>query len=159
MNCLKTTRFAISVLLAGTALAAVVPAQAQPMMGEKGAYHDSERMHENMAKHMEKRQAALKAKLHLTAEQEAGWNAFVQGTKPPAKPMMQHMDRDELAKLSTPERLDKMNMAHEANIKAMEMQMRQRSDATREFYSHLSAEQQKVFDTETLPERWKEKRN
>ena len=159
MNCLKTTRFAISVLLAGTALAVMVPTQAQPMMGENGVYRDSERMHESMAKRIEKRQAALKIKLHLTAEQEAAWNTFVQGTKPPAKPMMQRMDRDELAKLSTPERLEKINAAHEANIKAMETHMKQRSDATREFYSHLSVEQQKVFDAETLPERWKGKRN
>ncbi len=159
MNRMKTTRFAISIVLAGTALAAMVPTQAQPMMGEKGAYHDSERMHENVAKHMEKRQAELKAKLHLAAGQEAAWNAFVQGTKPPATPMMARLDRDELAKLSTPERLDKMNAEREANFKAMETRMKQRSDATREFYSHLSAEQQKVFDAETLPEHWKGKRN
>ena len=159
MNYLKTTRFAVSVLLAGTALAAMVPAQAQPMMGERGMYQDNGHMHENISKHMEKRQAELKAKLHLAAGQEAAWNTFVQSMKPPAKPLAQHMDRDELAKLSTPERLDKMNAAHEANIKAMETHMKQRNDATREFYSHLSAEQQKVFDTETLPERWKGKRN
>jgi periplasmic protein CpxP/Spy len=160
MNRLKTTRFALSVLLAGTALAAVVPAQAQPMMGgERGMYQDNGYMYEQMSKHMERRQADLKIKLHLAAGQEAAWNAFVQGMKPPAKPTTQYMDRDELAKLTTPERLDKIKAIHEANFKAIEAHMKQHSDATQEFYSHLSAEQQKVFDAETLPERWKGRRN
>ena len=156
MTRLKTAHFAISVLLASTALAAVVPAQAQPMMGDTamsmgmGMHPENGHMHEQMSKQMEKRQAELKAKLHLAAAQEAAWNTYVQATKPPAKPLMQTMDREALAKLTTPERLDKINAAHEANLKAMEQHMKQRSDATREFYGHLSAEQQKIFDAETL---------
>jgi hypothetical protein len=77
MTRLNTARFVLSVLLAGTALSAVVPAQAQPMMGEMGVHHDEGRMHERMTKHWEKRQTELKAKLHLTATQEPAWNAFV----------------------------------------------------------------------------------
>ena len=53
MTRLNTTRFALSVLLAGSALAAVVPAQAQPMMGEMGMHHDEGHMHERMVKHWE----------------------------------------------------------------------------------------------------------
>jgi hypothetical protein len=49
MTRLNTTRFAISVLLAGSALAAVAPAQAQPMMGEMGVHHDEGRMHDRMS--------------------------------------------------------------------------------------------------------------
>ena len=153
MTRLKTARFALSVLLAGSTFVAVMPAQAQPMMGDMGMYHDSTRMHEHMSKQMEKRQADLKTKLHLAPAQEAAWTAYVQATKPPAKPMMQRMDHDELAKMKTPERLDKMNAAHEASFKAMQTHMKQCSDATREFYNHLSAEQQTIFDAETLPMR------
>ena len=161
MTRLNTTRFALSVLLAGSALAAVVPAQAQPMMGEMGVHHNEGRMHERMTKHWEQRQAELKAKLQLTTAQEPAWNAFVQGMKMPAKPLAQPVDRDALAKMSTPERLDKMNTAHEANLAAMQTHIKQRTEATRTFYGQLSAEQQKVFDAQTLPEQghWKGPRN
>jgi protein CpxP len=161
MTRLNTTRFALSVLLAGSALAAVVPAQAQPMMGEMGVHHNEGRMHERMTKHWEQRQAELKAKLQLTPAQEPAWNAFVQGMKMPAKPLAQPVDRDALAKMSTPERLDKMNAAHEANLAAMQTHIKQRTEATRTFYGQLSADQQKVFDAQTLPEQghWKGPRN
>ena len=161
MTRLNTTRFALSVLLAGSALAAVAPAQAQPMMGEMGVHHDEGRMHDRMSKQWDKRQVELKTKLHLAPSQEPAWNAFVQGMKMPAKPLMQPMDREALAKLSTPERMEKMNALHEANLAAMQAHIKQRSEATRTFYNQLSAEQQKVFDAETLPEhsRWKGKRD
>ena len=161
MTRLNTTRFALSVLLAGSALAAVVPAQAQPMMGEMGMHHDEGRMHERMTKHWEQRQAELKSKLHLAAAQEPAWNTFVQGMKIPTKPLAQSIDREALAKLSTPERMEKMNAVHEANLAAMQTHIKQRTEATRTFYNQLSVEQQKVFDAETLPEqsRWKGKRD
>jgi periplasmic protein CpxP/Spy len=161
MTRLNTTRFALSVLLAGSAIAAVAPAQAQPMMGEMGVHHDEGRMHDRMSKQWDKRQVELKTKLHLAPSQEPAWNAFVQGMKMPAKPLMQPMDREALAKLSTPERMEKMNALHEANLAAMQAHIKQRSEATRTFYNQLSAEQQKVFDAETLPEhsRWKGKRD
>jgi len=161
MTRLNTTRFALSILLAGSALAAVIPAQAQPMMGDMGMHHDDSRMHERMTKHWEKRQAELKTKLKLTAAQEPAWNAYVQSMKLPTKPAIQPMDREALAKLSTPERLEKMNALHESNLAAMQTHIKQHSDATRTFYNQLSAEQQKVFDAETLPEhsRWKGKRD
>ena len=159
MNRLNTTRFALSVLLAGTALTAVLPAQAQPMMGEMGMHHDEGRMHERMVKHWEKRQAELKAKLHLSGAQEPAWMAFLQGMKVPATRLAHPIDREALAKLSTPERMDEMNALHEANLASMQAHVKQRTEATRAFYNQLSVEQQKVFDAETLPEhsRWKGK--
>jgi len=161
MNRLNLTRFALAALVAGTALATTVPVQAQPMMGDMGMHHNEDRMHERMTQRWEKRQTELKAKLHLAAGQEAAWTAFVQGMKMPAKPVMQPIDREALAKLNTPERLEKMNAVHEANLAAMQTHMKQRAEATRTFYSQLSVEQQKVFDAETLPElsRWKGKGN
>ncbi|PUE29597.1 hypothetical protein B9Z35_10435 [Limnohabitans sp. Jir61] len=161
MNRLITTRFALSVLLAGTALTALLPAQAQPMMGEMGMQHDEGRMHERMVKHWEKRQAELKAKLHLAGAQEPAWMAFVQSMKVPANRLVHPIDREALAKLSTPERMDKMNALHEVNLATMQAHVKQRTEATRTFYNQLSVEQQKVFDAETLPEhsRWKSKAN
>lgn len=154
MTSLSTRRLALSVLIAGSAFTAMVPAQAQPMMGEMGMSHGHERMHAQMTKQIEKHQAELKAKLHLTSSQEAAWTAYIQGMQVPVSSGMQSLGRDELAKLSTFERLDKMQAVHEANVKAMGLYMKQRNDATRTFYTHLSTEQQKVFDAETLHGPW-----
>jgi hypothetical protein len=161
MTCLKTSRLALSALLACAALTSVLPVHAQPMMGEMGMHHNDGRMHERMTKHWEKRQVDLKAKLHLAAAQEPAWQAFVQGMKVAAKPLTQAVERDALAKLSTPERMEKMNAVHEANLATMQSHIKQRTEATRTFYNQLSVEQQKVFDAETLPEqeRWKGKRH
>lgn len=161
MNRLHIARFAFSVLLASTALSTVVPAQAQPMMADTGMHHNDVRMHERMAKHWEQRQAELKGKLHLSAEQEPAWQAFVQGMKRPAQPLVQPLDRDALAKLSTPERMEKMNAWHETNFAAVQAHIKQRTEATRVFYNQLSVEQQKVFDAQILPEpsHWKGPRN
>ena len=161
MNRFNTARFALSLLVASTTFVAAIPAQAQPMMGEMGMHHDEGRMHERMSKHWEKRQAELKGKLHLTAAQEPAWNAFVDGMKLPNKPLNQPMDRDALAKLSTPDRMEKMNAMHEANLAAMQTHIKQRTEVTRTFYSQLNTEQKKIFDAETLPEQshWKGKRD
>jgi hypothetical protein len=157
MNRLKTTRFALTMLLAATAFTALAPAQAQPIMGEMGMHHDEGKHHERAGKNWEKRQTELKSKLRLTTAQEPAWNAFVEGMKVPAKRLGQAMDRDALAKLSTPDRLEKMTAIHEANLAAMQTHIKQRSEATRAFYNQLSMEQQKVFDAETLPERSRRK--
>jgi hypothetical protein len=161
MNRLNTTRLALSVLMASAALATVMPAQAQPMMGEMGMHHNEGRIHERLVKHWEKRQAELKTKLHLTEVQEPAWKSFVEGMKVPAKPLGQQIDREVLAKLSTPERIEKMGAVHEANLATMQAHIKQRNEATRTFYNQLSVDQQKVFDAETLPEhaRWKGKRD
>jgi len=161
MTRFNTTRFAISILLAGSAIATMLPVHAQPMMGEMGMHHDEGRMHERMSKHWEKRQTELKGKLHLTAAQEPAWSAFVDGMKVPSKPLAQPIDREALSKLNTPERLEKMNAMHEVNLATMQTHIKQRTEATRTFYNQLSTEQKKVFDVETLPEtsHWKGKRD
>lgn len=153
MNRLNFTRLAMTIVLASTTLAITVPVQAQPMMGEMGMSHPDEgRMHAHMMKHWEKRQAELKAKLHLTQTQEPAWHAFVEGMQVPSQRRGQPIDHEALAKLSTPERLEKMNAMHEVNLATMQAHIKQRIEATRTFYNQLSAEQQKVFDAETLPE-------
>ncbi|MCP2880964.1 Spy/CpxP family protein refolding chaperone, partial [Salmonella enterica subsp. enterica serovar Typhimurium] len=61
--------------------------------------------HERMKAHMAKRAAELKADLKLTPEQESSWNAYLATMKPSAPPA--RPKREDIAKLSTPERLDK----------------------------------------------------
>jgi len=98
---------------------------------------------ERMQQYHAERQAKLKAELKLTAAQEPAWNAFVARTahEPYA---MKAGAREDWSKLTTPERLDKMQA-----LKAeRDAQMAKRIDATKSFYAALTPEQQKVFDTQ-----------
>jgi Spy/CpxP family protein refolding chaperone len=53
---------------------------------------------------------------------------------------------DEMAKLSTPERIDRMN-----TLKAQhDAEMAKRQQATKAFYAGLTPEQQKVFDANAM---------
>lgn len=99
---------------------------------------------ERMQEHRAKRLAALKEKLKLTSAQEGAWSTFAAASQPPAGPRP-HMDRAEFAKLTTPERLERMQ-ARQAERSAM---FAKRADATKTFYATLTPEQQKTFDTET----------
>lgn len=103
-----------------------------------------ERMQERRAKHL----AELKAKLKLDASQQGAWSAFTTSMQPP--PMAQRPDRAamraEFEKLTTPQRLDRMQ-ARQAERAAMAAK---RADATRAFYATLKPEQQKTFDAESM---------
>jgi periplasmic protein CpxP/Spy len=99
---------------------------------------DPAKMQERMAKRLD----ALKQKLQLSSGQEAGWTTYVAALKPTG---MQRPDRAEFAKLSTPERIDRMRELRAARMAEMD----KRGDATKTFYATLSADQKKVFDDET----------
>lgn len=93
-------------------------------------------------------QSALKEKLKLSPEQEAAWNTFTQASQPG----MRHAGgdrqamRSEFDKLTTPQRLDRM----QAMSDARRARMLERSQAIKAFYAQLSPEQQKVFDAEAM---------
>ena len=98
---------------------------------------------ERMQKRMAERQAQLKETLKITPAQEAAWNAFVARTAHEPRAMKAGA-REDWSKLTTPERLDKMQA-----LKAeRDAQMAKRIDATKSFYAALTPEQQKVFDTQ-----------
>lgn len=102
---------------------------------------------ERMQAQRAQRLAELKQKLRLDASQEGAWNSFAAAQQRPARsPEQARMDRAELAKLTTPQRLDRMQ-ARQAERSA---RFAQRIEATRSFYATLSPEQQKTFDAETL---------
>lgn len=105
------------------------------------ARHDPAKMQERMAQ----RQAELKAKLQISAAQESAWNSFTSALQPPAN-RPARPDRAEFAKLTTPERIDRM----QAMKAQRDAAMAKRADATKTFYAALTPEQQKVFDAETL---------
>lgn len=113
---------------------------------EAGKPHMSQRhaqRMERMQQYHAERQAKLKAELKLSAEQEPAWNAFVARTAHEPRPMKAGA-REDWSKLTTPERLDKM----QALKVERDAQMAKRIDATKSFYAALTPEQQKVFDTQ-----------
>lgn len=144
---LVTTVLATSALWAQ----AQTPPAAAPTQTHAMKHHDrmdSAKMHERMAAH----QAALKAKLNLNAAQEGAWNDYLAAMQPPANGMM-GKSREERRKMfeewksmTTPERLDRMAVMQADR----DTQMHQRNQATRNFYDSLTAEQQKVFDANTM---------
>ncbi|MBT9551463.1 MAG: Spy/CpxP family protein refolding chaperone [Hydrogenophaga sp.] len=101
----------------------------------------AQRMEQMQKRHAE-HQAQLKTTLKITAAQEPAWNAYVASTTP--TPRMGKTAGEDWSKLTTPQRLDKMQ-AHKAERDA---QMTKRIDAVKTFYAALTPEQQKVFDTQ-----------
>ena len=102
---------------------------------------------ERMRAHRAQRMAALKQKLQLTPAQQGAWDSFAGAQQPPARPAGEaRMNRAEFAKMTTPQRLDRMQ-ARQTERSAM---FAKRADATRSFYAALTPEQQKTFDTETM---------
>ena len=121
-------------------------AQVGAMMGHEGmmAHGDPAKMEKMHAQRL----ADLRAKLKITASQEAAWTSFTEAMKPRADMMGKRPDRAEMDKLSTPERIDKMRALHKERMVTMEAAMNKRGDATKAFYASLSPEQKKVFDGE-----------
>ncbi|MDD2881636.1 MAG: Spy/CpxP family protein refolding chaperone [Rhodoferax sp.] len=100
---------------------------------------------------MDKRHAALKAQLKITASQEAAWTSFIDAHKAPAGMMgKQPAAMADMAKLTTPERIDKMKEMRTQHMGEMNAAMDKRSEATKAFYAVLTPEQQKTFDAHSM---------
>lgn len=166
-----TTRAQLATLAAALLTAVAVQAQspqagpADPMMGMHGGMGphgcmDGQHAMQGQAGRwsptrlqamMDRRHAALKAQLKLTPEQEPAWKTFIEATKVPAGLSTQRPDPAELAKLSTPERIDRMKAVHAQRIGEMTAAMDKHGEAVKAFYAVLTPEQQKVFDAQHQP--------
>ena len=124
--------------------------QCDPMMGSGSAMQGHGMGHDRMGKMdptrmqamMDKRDALLKAQLKLTPAQEGAWTSFVDARKPAAmQTMPQRPDPVEMAKLTTPKRLDKMKALRTERMTAMNAAMEKREAATKAFmpHSHLTS--------------------
>ena len=102
----------------------------------------AERFQERRAKKLD----TLKTQLKLDPSQQGAWNSFTASTQMPMRSAQQRPDRAEFEKMTTPQRLDRMQ-AHQAERAAA---FAKRSEATRTFYAALTSEQQKTFDAQTL---------
>jgi protein CpxP len=138
----------IAGLLAGAGFSAI----AQKHGTEDGQGDGRPAMHRMDPAKMEemhaKRSAELKAKLKITAAQESAWTAFTTSMKPPAPKARPDINQEELAKLPTPERLDKMKALRTEHATSRTSEMEQRDQAVKTFYATLTPEQKKVFDGE-----------
>ena len=83
----------------------------------------------------------LRAALQLRPDQEPALKAFLDASKPAARPA--RGDRAAMAQMSTPQRLD----AQRARMTERLARFDQRAAATKKFYAQLSPTQQKAFDT------------
>lgn len=110
-------------------------------MGHMGGDMDPAKMAERHKAHL----AQLKTKLKLTAAQEGAWTTFTTAMEPPANRPDMKAQREEMSKLTTPERLDKMQGMKEQR----DADMKKRTEAIKTFYAQLSPEQKKVFDAES----------
>jgi len=123
------------------------------MMGQpgQGMNHMGQMDPAKMQAMFDKRHAAQKAQLKLTAEQESAWTTFTTAMRPDAGMMANRPDPAEMAKLTTPERIEKMKSIREQHVKDMFAAMDRRGEATKVFYATLTPEQQKVFDATAMP--------
>lgn len=109
---------------------------------------DPARMQQMMAERL----ADLKARLKISPAQEPAWNAFVASMQPPAgqgprmDPQARRQMHEEMAALSTPQRIDRMN----AMKAERDAQRARRQEATKAFYAALTPEQQAVFDARAM---------
>lgn len=143
---IKRSLIAVSIAAGLFGASAFAVAQNADTKGDMQGKHRMERM-AKMQAHKSEHQAKLKAELKLKPEQEAAWTAFVAGTA--HGPRMGGRDgaqHAEMAKLTTPERLDKM-MAMHAERSA---EMAKRMEATKTLYAKLTPEQQKTFDAQGM---------
>ncbi len=141
-------RALLTSILVGAGFAALSQGMPGPMGGgpqagmQQGMHRgDPARMQERI----DKRLAALKAKLKITPEQESAWTTFTLSMKPPAS-MGQRPERDEWTKLSTPERIDKMRALRSVH----QAEMDKIGDAVKAFYMTLTPEQKKTFDAQRM---------
>lgn len=121
--------------------APAAPAAASAPKPERPMHKGGDRM-----EHMKQRIAKLKADLKLTPAQEGAWNTYTAALKPAERPQRMQHDREAFAKLTTPQRIDKMRELRAQRAAEGD----RRGEATKAFYAQLDASQQKTFDAATL---------
>ena len=129
---------ASSILLASSLGILATPAMAAPpdcgpaaMRGDFWEYRG-----ERMAQHHKTLHDALK----LTPDQDLAWKKLMDSEHPMAKP--EPRNSEEWAKLTTPERADKMV----ERMREQQSRMFEHVAALKEFYAVLTPEQKKTFD-------------
>ncbi len=112
--------------------------------GAPQAGRDGTMSPERMQQHMARRHADLKVKLKIEPSQEAAWTTFTEAMKPPADMQQRRKQiREEMQKLTSPERIDRMRALRTERQAVMD----KRGEAVKAFYATLNPEQKKTFDS------------
>lgn len=127
-----------------TAPAAAAAAEPSARHAHRHAHAKAHKAHKAHGERMAQKVEKLKAQLQLTEAQQAGWTHYREALQP--APRAQRPDRESFAKLTTPERLDRMRQLRTEHS----AQADRRAEATKAFYATLTPEQQKTFDAQTL---------
>lgn len=140
-----------SALLCAGVTFAQTPASPGGMMHAASMHHgrmDPQRMQQRVSAHL----AELKAKLGLNGAQEDAWAQYSAAMQAPADmaPRMGRENRQQMRgewqALTTPQRIARMNEMRAQR----DARLGKRNDATLAFYNTLSAQQQQVFDANTM---------
>ena len=137
-------------LLTSALLFGAASVGAQHMMGGMGMYEGDDACQHRMVRQGSKHMSQLKAKLHLTSSQQDAWEEFSKSMNTLPEFSGGRHDPVAMAKLTTPERIEKMKELADQKMTAMQAHMKQRGEAVMKFYTLLSADQQKNFDAEFL---------
>jgi hypothetical protein len=89
--------------------------------------------------------ADLKAALAITPAQEDAWAQFEAAMPPPPAPL-QRPEPGQWAKLTTPERIDRMDQL----MADHQQHFQQVGDAAKALYAQLTPAQQKIFDDRAM---------
>jgi len=119
---------------------ATATAPAASAAGHEHLTHEQWRA--RMEQHHAQQLEQLKTALKLTADQEPAWDQFEAAMQPPAPSAQQPGGPEEWAKLTTPERIDRI----EQRTQEHQQRMKQFGDAVKAFYAQLTPAQQKTFD-------------
>jgi len=148
---MKLKSIAAAALLAACGIAAQAQTPPPPPPGaphmQQGGQEMHQRMQERMQQHMQRRMERFKRILQIAPNQESAWNTWTAAMRPnPAAMEQRHRMHEEFARMSTPERLDRMRQMRAQRGAEMD----RRADATKAFYAQLTAPQQKAFDEISL---------
>lgn len=125
-------------LLMISGLSTALPTLAEPT--NCGPMDGWGRFHEQRMGRIEQHQKQLHDALKLKPEQESAWQKFTESMRSPARP--ERSNREDWAKLTTPERAEKMlDLA-----KQRQERMAEHVAALKTFYAVLTPEQKKIFD-------------
>jgi hypothetical protein len=138
-------RFALAATLAACAVAAQAQTPPPPAGGmpHPGMQHDGQWMQQRMEERMQRRMESLKRILQISPQQEGAWANWVAAMRPnPANMEQRHRMHEEFARMTTPERIDRMRQMRAQRAAEMD----RKGDATKAFYAQLTPPQQKAFD-------------
>jgi protein CpxP len=143
-------------LLAGLGLAAVAQTQSPPAppagagaprMTQGQGHHATDPAQRQLRRQerMARRLGELKQILQISAQQEGAWTSWTTALRP-AQQQLQRPSRVEFARMTTPERIDRVRAVRTQRNAEMD----RRLEATKTFYAALTPDQKRLFDAEGM---------